>query len=118
MVKFKIPNCNDKNNEPTKNEVTKMANRFKDVKITKTIKFMGLDVEIRKLTVAQVSEIQALAKPKEGVETNNVKILTKIVQEGCAEISDLSEEEINEFAMEELNKLSEDIMKYSGLGNK
>jgi hypothetical protein len=102
-------------------ETNKMAeNRFIGTKVSKKVKFMGQDIDICKLTITQVMKIQAQAKVLEenGSETENLKLLSIVVQEGAKELSDLTTEQLYEFPMDELTTLSNEIMKYSGLGNK
>jgi hypothetical protein len=97
-----------------------MTNRFVGTKVTKKVKFMGQDIEISKLTITQVMKIQAQAKVLEenASETENLKLLSIVVQEGAKELAELSLEELYEFPMDELTTLSNEVMKYSGLGNK
>ena len=94
------------------------ANRFIGAKIKKNIKFMGQDLEIAKLTVNQVLGIQELAKEvQEGAsEETNLKLLMYVIRVGAEDLSELTMEQFKEFPMDELSKLSEEIMKYSGLG--
>ena len=97
-----------------------MANRFLGLNQKQKIKFMEQDLDIKKLSVAEVLEIQALAKQVEDNpnEENNMMVLCKVIQQGAAELSDLTDEEMRTFPMDELSKLSTAIMKYSGLLNK
>lgn len=93
-----------------------MTNRFKGKNIEKTVKFMGEDVQIAKLSVMQVMEIQEDAKGiKEGDEKANLSLLTKVIAFSVKEFKDVDQEEIFELPMDELSKLSSEIMKYSGL---
>ncbi len=103
---------------PVKKENVKMS--FKDLvgkKMTKPTKFMGEDVKISKLSVAEVMEIQARAKELEGGADNDgfsvLKVVIRSAVEGASEISD---EDFNAFPMDELAKLSAEIMKFSGIG--
>lgn len=100
------------------NKETKMSNRFQGTKVTKKVKVMNLEVEIKKLTAAQVRKIQELSKPIEGTEADNLSILFAVICEGCDELAELSKEELADFAMDELNNLSSDILKFSGLVTK
>ena len=95
-----------------------MANRFLKLTLTKKLKFMGEDLEIKKLNVAEVLEIQSTAKELEEApnEENNIKVLALVIQKGAQELNDLSLEEIKGFPMDELSKLSNEIMKFSGIG--
>lgn len=96
------------------------VNRFLNAKVSKKAKFMDQDIEILKLTVSQVLEIQELAKDmeKNQSDANSMDILMLVVKSGAPELNELTEEEIRTFPMDELTKLSNEIMKYSGLGAK
>lgn len=105
----------------TLQEEKKMAeNRFVGTKVSKKVKFMGQEIDISKLTISQVMKIQVQAKVLEenGSEDENLKLLSIVVQEGAKELSELTTEQLYEFPMDELTSLSNEIMKYSGLGNK
>jgi hypothetical protein len=83
-------------------------------RVTKEFKFMGETVTISKLTVSEVVAIQEHVKAKpdgDGLET-----LRMVIGFSVAEAKDLSDEEFASFPMDELNKLSAEIMKYSGVG--
>jgi len=101
------------------NKETKVANRFLGSKVSKKVKFMGQEIEIVKLSISQVTKIQERVKALEGGESaegENLRLLALVVQEGAPELRDLSQEDINSFAMDELTGLSNEVMKYSGLG--
>jgi hypothetical protein len=95
-------------------------NRFLGTKVEKNVKFMGLDIKIVKLTVAQVMQIQELAQEvsKSEKDADNIKLLTFVIKEGAQELKDLTEQEVYEFPMDELTNLSNEIMQYSGLAQK
>ena len=83
-------------------------------RISKEVNFMGEKVSISKLTVQEVMAIQEYVKTNpnnEGLET-----LRMIMNFSVADAKDLTDEEFSSFPMDELNKLSEEIMKFSGVG--
>ena len=95
--------------------------------VTKEIPFMGAKIAIKKLSVDEVMEIQNLvrglqktAEAAEGSESDgddgNLEMLHTIVTKGVVEADDLTIEQLRTFPMEELNKLTEEVMKYSGYG--
>jgi len=94
-------------------EVVGMKN-FVGRKMQKTVKFMGEDLKISKLLVSEVLEIQALAKITE--ETDGLNVLKTVIRSAAEGGKDLTDEDFNSFPIDELSKLSEEIMKYSGLG--
>lgn len=94
-----------------------MANRFVGLKVPKKVKFLGEDIEIVKLSVSQVIKIQEAAKLFEESSDvfGNLKLLSLVIRSGAKELIDLTEEEFNDFPVDELSQLSEQIMQYSGL---
>ena len=106
-------------NIPTILKVNKMAvtgiQALVGRKMTKTVKFMSEDVKICKLSVSEVMEIQEKAKAVNSDDTegfNLLKFVIKLSTEGASEISD---QDFDNFPMDELSKLSNEIMKFSGI---
>lgn len=98
----------------------KKANRFLAAKVTRKADFMGLSIEITKLTVAQVMQIQEKAQvaSSEDSEEAGIALINTVLRLGAAELADLSDEELSGMPLDELSKLSNEIMKYSGLSTK
>ncbi len=97
----------------------KMADGIKGLvgkKITKELKFMGETVKISKLNVSDVLEIQELAK-NTNLEANGLDLVKRVIRLSVADANDLSDEDFDTFPMDELSKLSNEIMMFSGLGN-
>ena len=93
-----------------------MANRFAQAKVSKKVKFMNEDVEIVKLSVSHVLTIQEMAAAvKEDNEKDNIGLLLYVIRQAAPEFKDYTDAELYELPMEELTKLSGEIMKYSGL---
>lgn len=84
--------------------------------MTKKTKFIGEEITIKKLSVAQVMELQTKFKETEG-EDNSMEILKTVIRQSAEGGDQLSDEEFNEFPVEELSNLSAEILKFSGLGN-
>ena len=92
---------------------------FKDLvgrRMTKPVKFMGEDVKISKLTVAEVKEIQAQAAAAEGQEDEGFGTLCTVIRLSVPEAAEISDEDFAKFPIDELSKLSSEIMKFSGIG--
>jgi len=95
-----------------------MGNRFVGLKVTKKLKFMDLEIEIAKLSVGQVLKIQEAAKAaavENASEDANIKLLHCVITNGVQEFAELSEGDFNDFPLDELTKLSNEILKHSGL---
>ena len=88
-------------------------------RITKSTKFMGEDIKISKLTVSEITEIREAAKKAKdsGNDDDNIDILKQIVMKSVEGGDTLGDEDFNNFPMDDLSKLSNEIMKFSGLDN-
>ncbi len=85
-------------------------------KMTKSVKFMGEDVKISKLSVSEVMEIQDKAKAVEGDDTAGLELLKCVIRAATEGAEDLADEDFQTFPMDELSKLSNEIMRFSGIG--
>ena len=90
-------------------------------KLTQEVKFMGEKVTIKKLTLAEVQEMQDLAKKAAGSENTeddgaSFNVLRLIVRASVEGASDLTDDDFGQFPIDELSRLSNDIMKFSGIG--
>jgi hypothetical protein len=84
-------------------------------KMTKQVGFMGDKVTINKLSVAEVLDIQEKANNLED-DKAGFDILKTVIRSSVEGASDLTDEDFETFAMDELSKLSDDILKFSGIG--
>jgi len=85
-------------------------------KMTKSVKFMGEDVKISKLSVSEVMTIQEKAKDIENNDTAGLELLQTVIRSAVEGAEDLADEDFQTFPMDELSKLSNEIMKFSGIG--
>lgn len=85
-------------------------------RVSKSVKFMNTDLTINKLTVDEVMEIQVKAKNIEGNEEEGFNVLKHVIKSSADGAKDLSDDDFKTFPMDELSKLSNEIMKFSGLG--
>ena len=85
-------------------------------KMTKDVKFMGESVKISKLSVAEVLDIQEKAKKLEQDESLGLDVLRTVIRSAVEDAGELSDEDFANFPMDELSKLSAEIMKFSGIG--
>lgn len=84
---------------------------------TKKIPFMDDEVEIRKLSVAEVMELQNVIKKAEK-SNDGMKILREVLRVSVIGAQELSDEEFNSFPLADLTALSEQILEYCGLATK
>jgi len=87
-------------------------------KVKKTVKFLDADIVITKLQVSEVLDIQAKArkKPEEGEASDDLEVLRTVIRASVEGGADLTDEDFTKFPIDDLGKLSEEIMKFSGLG--
>lgn len=99
-------------------EIMKTPNRFVGKRSTETVDFVGLQLEINKLNINQVLEIQDLTKKLTetgNAEQSSIEILSAVIRAGAPELRDLSKQEFQDFPMNDLAELSNRIMTFSGL---
>lgn len=104
-----------------------MANRFASINMSMDFKFCNETIKIRKLTVSQVSAIQTTAREIELAKSDtsadglarseklSMDLLELMIRSGVDEFKDFTSEEFGELPIDELTKLSNQILKYSGL---
>lgn len=85
--------------------------KLKDV--TKTVKFLDQDLEIKQLTVKSVKELQGQMKDKEGIES--LDTLGTIFKSTVVGAEDMTMEDFEKFPMLALVELSKQILEYNGL---
>ena len=85
--------------------------------MTKKVKFLGEEVTVKKLSVSQVMDIQERSKESATNEKAGIELLQYVI--GCAVdgAADLTTEDFESFPVDELSKLSNEILSFSGLGN-
>jgi hypothetical protein len=98
---------------PTLTGIRSLVNK----KMSKTVKFMGEDVKINKLSVAEVMSIQELTKDLKDSQTDGFEILKTVIRSSVEGASELGDSDFDNFPLDELSRLSNEIMKFSGLGD-
>jgi hypothetical protein len=87
-------------------------------KVSKDYSFMGSKIKICKLTVDEVLEIQTKAKAQQGKQADDedpLSLLKDIIRLSAPESHELTEEDFANLPFDELKKLSNEIMSYSGM---
>jgi hypothetical protein len=84
-------------------------------KMTKSVKFMSEDVKICKLSVSEVMEIQDKAKNITTDDSEGFNLLKHVIKLSVEGASEISDQDFDNFPMDELSKLSNEIMKFSGI---
>jgi hypothetical protein len=85
-------------------------------RMTKAVKFLNSDVKISKLTVDEVVAIQQQSKDLEKDESLGLELLKTVIRSSVEGGEELTDEDFGCFPMDELSRLSNDIMKFSGMG--
>ncbi len=109
--KIQIPKIS-KDNKMATSGIQSLVGR----KMTKTYKFLGEDVKIAKLSVSQVMEIQEAASHTTESDNQGLDLLRSVIRMSVEGATELSDEDFAGFPMDELSKLSTEIMKFSGIG--
>jgi hypothetical protein len=86
--------------------------------ITEKVPFMGDEVEVKKMTVGEILDMQKLIKSaaKSKKEDAQIGLLRDIIRVAVIDAADITDEEFNSFPISELNSLSEKILELSGIG--
>jgi hypothetical protein len=103
---------------PTVSKVREMSSMKGLVgrKVSKTVDFMGEKIKINKLMVSEVLDVQAKAADSEKLETNGLDLIKMVIKMSATEdAADLTDEDFANMPIDDLTKLSDEIMRYSGL---
>jgi hypothetical protein len=84
-------------------------------KSTKEVTFLGEKIKIAKLSVAQINEIQEAAKDIETNQDKGYDVLKLVIRQSAEGGSGLEDKHFDDFPMDELSKLSSQIMEFSGI---
>lgn len=85
-------------------------------RVSKNVKFMGEDIKINKLSVAEVMSIQEKAKGLTEDSEEGISVLRSIIRSAVESGDLLTDDDFQTFPMDELSKLSNEIMRFSGIG--
>lgn len=79
---------------------------------------MGDEVEVKKMTVGEILDMQKLinSAAKSKKEDAQIGLLRDIIRVAVIDAADITDEEFNTFPISELNSLSEKILELSGIG--
>jgi hypothetical protein len=84
-------------------------------KMSREVKFMGENVTISKLSVSEVMEIQEKARKLEQEESAGLDVLMTVIRSSVEGADELTDQDFESMPMDELAKLSGEIMKFSGI---
>jgi len=86
-------------------------------KVTKKVNFMGESIEITRLSVKEVMEVQAIVKKSQKSKDDDaqVALLRDVIRVAVDEAKELTNDEFDSFPIGELTELTEQILVYSGL---
>lgn len=89
---------------------------FKNRRVSKTVKFMESDVVINKLTTQQVIAVQEAAETHKGNAKAGLNLMIDVIKKGAPDfVGDAGEQDFYDIPLDELSKLSEEIMAFSGM---
>lgn len=81
----------------------------------KEITFMGEKVNIYKLTLNDINALQEISKEAADDDEGNLKSMRAVIRMAVEGGDEISDDEFNNFPLEDLNKLSTEILKHSGI---
>jgi len=86
--------------------------------LSEKVPFMGDEVEVRKLTVGKIMDLQKLITKaeKSKAEDAQLRLLCDIIKVAVVGAEGLSQEDFENFPLAELTDLSGHVMRVSGLG--
>jgi hypothetical protein len=84
---------------------------------TKKVPFMGDEVEIRKLPVHDIMELQEEIK-KSQKKNDHMGLLFHVLKVSVIGADELTKEEFETFPPSDLNELAEAVLEYCGLSDK
>jgi len=87
--------------------------------MTEKVPFMGEEVEVKKMSINEVFQMQKLIQKsaKLKTETAQVDLLIEVIKIAVIEADQLSDEEFKTFPIAELTSLSNHILRLAGIGN-
>lgn len=88
-------------------------------KLTKKVEFMGDEVEVRKLSVAEIMQVQELVRKAQKAKGDDAQLglLKDVIRVAVVGAEELSDEDFDTFPLSELNNLTNAALEYSGLTN-
>ena len=93
-----------------------------NVRFTSAYKFGTETIEISKLTGAQALEVKKIvsdSKEKElSEDEGGLAVIFHVLRSSVKDMKELTDEQLLDFPLEELNKLADKIMEFSGMGKK
>lgn len=82
--------------------------------VLKAVAFSGGDLQIRKLSANAVKSIQTFQTEK---PDDQLGLMVFVIRQAVPTAVEMTDEEILDFAVEDLGALSNEILEYSGMGN-
>jgi hypothetical protein len=89
---------------------------IKIVDIKKTVKFMDQDLQIKQLTVKGVKDLQIALDANTDATMDAVKTLAIIFKATVIGAEDMADADFENFPIQPLTELSNEILKFNGLG--
>lgn len=103
----------------------KFTDAIKGKKPTKNFRFMDQDIPCRKLSYGELAEMQAMAQkamdeslPQAEKDRINAESLIFVIKSTVddPDVGELTDADWKEIPFDDLNKLTQDILEYSGMG--
>lgn len=90
-------------------------------RVEKTVDFVGDEVTVRKLSVAEVKKVQELVAKfggtdKKGEPKDPMGLVLGVIRLGVVGADELTDEDFDTFPIDELNNLVSEVLSFSGIG--
>jgi len=96
-------------------EVTDLRALISD-RQSKTVNFMTKKLRINKLTLTECTDVQKQAQTIDAEDPSKAfDLLKHIVRIGVPMAADFTDDDFGHFPMDDLNKLSDEVLKYAGM---
>lgn len=82
---------------------------------TVKVKFLDSNVDVKKLTVAEVEDFQDFINSAKDAEKEGLAVQRKIIRLGVVGAEDLTDDELNSFPLDDLSKLAEAVLVQAGV---
>jgi hypothetical protein len=104
--------------KPDKNAVVTDLKELSRANNTRKIKFLGRNIEIKKLTLSECQEIQRKSMDTdENNQDQGFELIKMTIALGVPAAAEFSDDDFAEFPMDDLTKLAEEVMKLAGMSS-
>lgn len=82
---------------------------------TVKVKFLGSNIDVKKLSVADVEKFQSRLKEVKDEESEGLGLQRDIIRMGVVGAEDMTDDELNQFPLDDLSRLAEEVLRAAGV---